>query len=203
MEKKNGRKYKGEAGYISFQKKLNLILTLILFGLAAGIFLTGYIINDYNKGNIFTIFAAIMVIPAAKFTVSVVLFSGFKSIDTEKYNELVGLCKPGCDVYADMVIASTEKAMGLDFMVVTGDKIFGFCSRKKDNPLDIQQYLSQLIQRKGHEMPVTVTNDEKRFKNFLKSSNGVDDISYESDEDKEYYLEERKKIMEIIEVVLV
>ncbi len=203
MEKKNGRKYKGEAGYISFQKNLNLILTLILFGLAAGIFLTGYIINDYNKGNIFTIFAAIMVIPAAKFTVSVVLFSGFKSIDTEKYNELVGLCKPGCDVYADMVIASTEKAMGLDFMVVTGDKIFGFCSRKKDNPLDIQQYLSQLIQRKGHEMSVTVTNDEKRFKNFLKSSNGVDDISYESDEDKEYYLEERKKIMEIIEVVLV
>ena len=88
-------------------------------------------------------------------------------------------------------------------MVVTGDKIFGFCSRKKDNPLDIQQYLSQLIQRKGHEMPVTVTNDEKRFKNFLKSANGVDDISYESDEDKEYYLEERKKIMEIIEVVLV
>lgn len=196
-------KQKGEPGYISFQKKFNFIMGAGLFAVAILIFVIGLILNDFNKGNLFTVFAALFVIPAAKFAVSFILFFSYKSVTEESYNEIIDICKNGTEVYADVLLASTEKAYSLDYLIYTGDKIFGLTTKKKTNPLDIRMYLDNMISRRGHEMVITITDDESKFKNFLKSSKGLDELVFDSEEDKEMYLAERKEIMSIIETVFI
>lgn len=194
---------KGEQGYIRFQKCMNLTFTITLFAIVAIIFFVGYFVNNRNSGNLFTVIAALFVIPAAKFMVSCILFHSFNSVDETEYNEMKKLSKPGSAFYAELAIASTEKAYSLDYMVVTSDKVFGLARRKKDNPLDIRNYLQDIVSKKSDEMTVVITDETKKFENFLKSSTGPDEVKYETPEDKEYYENEYQRVIEALEVVLI
>lgn len=194
---------KGELGYIRYQKVINRTLTIALFAVVAIIFVVGLLVNNMNSGNLFTIIAALFVIPAAKFAVSCILFHPFQPVEEAEYNRMKELCKGGSLFYTELALASTERAYSLDYMVVTSDKIFGLARRKKDNPLDIRNYLQDIVSRKGNDMTVVITDDTKKFENFLKSSTGPDDVKYETAEDKEYFDEERARIVEAIEVVFI
>ena len=64
------KKYaKGEYGYLKYKKKISLIIMLTSFLVILGVFITGIIVNG-SKNNIFTVMAAVLTLPAAKFAVS-------------------------------------------------------------------------------------------------------------------------------------
>ena len=57
------KKTKGEYGYITKSKKLDIIKMLIYIGIAAAIFIIGLFLNKMSYQNIFTIVAILFVLP--------------------------------------------------------------------------------------------------------------------------------------------
>ena len=61
---------KGSFEYIKQRKKRQLSLTLLMFGIALGIFVLGLALNKFDKRNIFTVFAVLAVLPSTKILIS-------------------------------------------------------------------------------------------------------------------------------------
>ena len=74
---------KGTFAYFKNRKKVTGRLTAIGFLTVLVIFLTGVIIYHNNK-SIFTVIAAVAVLPAAKMLVSYIITAGFESVSKEK-----------------------------------------------------------------------------------------------------------------------
>ncbi len=196
-EKKRKYKMKGEFGYIDFMKKFNFLLTLILFIIAAGLFIIGLCVFD-SKANLLTIIGALFVIPAARYTTVWILFMQHKSGTEEQYEKALGLLKPGNLLYSDALITSTEKAYNLQFAVITGDKILALYNGK-EKLYKVQEYVASIFQRKGFDYKVTVTDEEAKFFSLLKASDSAADMVFADDEERERYESDRREICTTLE----
>ena len=188
-------KRKGEQGYLSFMKKFNLLVTIVCFLLAAGLFLIGISIYE-TKANVLTIVGALFVIPAARFMTVWILFLPHKSVTEEEYNKVFKAMKTGNLLYADVLFTSTEKAYAASFVVVTGDKIFAYAEK---NVNKLEEYLKDILKRRAFAIKATCTDDKGKFMNFLKSADAYGEKTYESAEEKEADELERKRLCEVLE----
>ena len=188
-------KRKGEQGYLSFMKKFNLLVTIVCFLLAAGLFLIGISIYE-TKANVLTIVGALFVIPAARFMTVWILFLPHKSVTEEEYNKVFKAMKAGNLLYADVLFTSTEKAYAASFVVVTGDKIFAYAEK---NVNKLEEYLKDILKRRAFAIKATCTDDKGKFMNFLKSADAYGEKAYESVEEKEADELERKRLCEVLE----
>lgn len=188
-------KRKGEQGYLSFMKKFNLLVTIVCFLLAAGLFLIGISIYE-TKANVLTIVGALFVIPAARFMTVWILFLPHKSVTEEEYNKVFKAMKAGNLLYADVLFTSTEKAYAASFVVVTGDKIFAYAEK---NVNKLEEYLKDILKRRAFAIKATCTDDKGKFMNFLKSADAYGEKVYESAEEKEADELERKRLCEVLE----
>jgi hypothetical protein len=188
-------KRKGEQGYLSFMKKFNLLVTIVCFLLAAGLFLIGISIYE-TKANVLTIVGALFVIPAARFMTVWILFLPHKSVTEEEYNKVFKAMKAGNLLYADVLFTSTEKAYAASFVVVTGDKILAYAEK---NVNKLEEYLKDILKRRAFAIKATCTDDKGKFMNFLKSADAYGEKVYESAEEKEADELERKRLCEVLE----
>ena len=193
-EKKMIFRPKGEVGYIDSKKRYELIMTLILFAVAAGIFVLGLALNKWEKGNIFTIIAALFVIPMARFATSYIMFFPFKSVSPELANEVKAAAKPGSIIYSDYIMISEKKAMMLAFAVITSDKIIGLTGREQEDVLDIRNYIQDIVTRRGYDYKVTITDEKAKFLSLLKGSDSAAELAFENDAAREAFEEERTKL---------
>ncbi len=107
---------KGDPGYITSRKRINLLWLLGFIVVGLIIFFVGYAIT-HVRANIFTVVAVLLVLPAAKRVVALVVLLPKKSIDKDRYQAMRDITEPGI-LYTDYVFTSTEKIMHLDFMLI-------------------------------------------------------------------------------------
>lgn len=188
-------KRKGEQGYIGFMKSFNLLVSFVLFVIAAVIFIIGMSIYD-TKGNILTIIGALFIIPMARFLTVFFLFLPFKSVPKETYDKAFSQMKQGNLLYADVVFTSTEKAYGAYLMVITSDKVLAYSVK---NTSKLQDYLSDILKRRAFAYKVTCTDDEGKFFNLLKSADSYAEKTYSGQEEKDSAEKERDRLREVIE----
>lgn len=196
-------KVKGEVGYISYMKKRQFWRTVLMFGIAIGIFVLGLALNKWEKGNVFTIIACVMVIPAARVMTSFILFWPFKSVTQERYDEVTGTAKAGSIIYADNIVATSNKPLSLDFIVITGNKIFGLVGRDNEKLYNVQDYMSTTVSRRGFDYKVTVTDDNAKFFALLKNSDCAAQIQFENDEEKQAFDNERAELCKMLESIMI
>ena len=202
-DRKPAVKVKGEAGHIAFMKKRELLFSLAIFFAAAAIFILGLALNKWQKGNIFTVIAAVLVIPMARFITQFILLFPFRSVSDGELAEVEKAAKGGSIIYADNVITSSERAMQLSFIVITSNKVLCLCGREKEDPVKIQEYLSDLVKRRGFDYKVTVAPDNTKFLNLLKSSDSAAAVEFENNEAKERFDNERQELCRALESVMI
>ncbi len=200
--KKPAFKAKGEAGYIDSKKKYELIMALAIFAVAAAIFVIGLALNKWEKGNIFTVIAAIFIIPMARFMTTYIMFRPFRSVSQEKADEVEKNAKPGSIIYADYIMTSEKKAMMLAFLVVTSDKLIGVLGREQEDVLDVRNYLQDMVTRRGYDYKVTIAEDYPKFFSLLKGSDCVADLEFENEEAKEEFDKERAALCGELESIM-
>ena len=71
---------KGEFGYIRNQKKINLIWLAAFILIGVAIFICGYLLTK-TRANIFTVIAVLMVLPAAKRVVALVVMMPRRGVE--------------------------------------------------------------------------------------------------------------------------
>lgn len=194
---------KGTRGYISARKKLAALCTLISFGVAAGVFILGLCLNNFEKGNIFTIVAAVLVIPAAKFLVSFIMFFPYKTVSEDQYNRVMAVLQPEDAAFADVVMTSTEHVLNMAYIVMVGDKLFVLEGRAKEKWQFTKEYLQTTCTRKGYDVTVTVfeTSEEQKFLKSITQASRFADRGY-SDQDVAGLLEERDELMHLLTTLM-
>lgn len=196
------RPAKGQRGYISCMKRHYLVFSLLILLFAAGLFILGLLLNNYNKGNIFTIIAAVMVLPMARTATLFVLFFPFRDADDETCELVAKTAKSGSLIYTDVVVTSTEKAMGFASVVVTGSKVIVLTGREKEDPFKAQEYLADLVRRRGFDYKVTVTEDRQRFLTLLRNSDSVEALEFTTDAEREAFETERAELRSTLESIM-
>ena len=89
---------KGEWGYISYQRKRVLLITLVLYVCAIGIYLFGYL-NLHTTKNLFTIVAVLGILPASKSMVNLIMFLRFRSLPAGIHEDYQKASDGVCIIY--------------------------------------------------------------------------------------------------------
>ncbi len=186
---------RGGFGYIKAMKKKYLLKLIILIVIALAIFVLGYYLNKRSSSNLFTVLAILMVLPAAKAVVALVVFFPFQTVSYQRYQKvyeaLTEQYNPSVDNYlitpmeetmkstvvvpdqmmllTDVVFTSPNKIMNLDFMVITEETItclLGKTGQKNDY---IHKYLSEGLKNQGSKAKLHMYDKEEKFRIAVKT----------------------------------
>lgn len=169
MSRRNVTIEKGNPGYIDARKRAQLLKTILLFGIAAAIFVLGLALNHWQKSNVFTIFAALAVLPAAKMLISFIVLAPYHSVPKETYERLIADAKKEDIVFTDIVCTSSEKIMNLSILVIVERKVIGLIGRKKENRVYIERYLRENFKLRNFNAKIHIYEDEAEFIKRMKS----------------------------------
>lgn len=182
MEKSKEKKkkiLKGEQGYIDEQKKRRLLRTVLYFGIAAAILILGLCLNKFEKNNIFTIVAVLMVLPATRALINFIALMPYRSVKKEEVEEVQKLLKGADVMYTDMVFSSTDKIMYCSFLVITADEVLCLAGREKEDTAYIEKYLKESLKKRQISYKFYITKEKKRYLEKLASANAAEEVSEE------------------------
>ncbi|HIZ73758.1 MAG TPA: hypothetical protein H9723_00740 [Candidatus Mediterraneibacter stercoravium] len=175
---------KGDPGYLDHKKRIEIIRTIIYFGIVAAVFLLGYS-QTHTRRNILTVVAILGCLPAAKALVGVITRFPYSSIDRKKADEIRS--KTGLlTVCYDMVITSRESIMPVDCIVISGHTIFGYTHYEKVNAEELSKHIrSILAQNQYTGLTVKVLNQYKPFLARIEGLNNIAAVEREDTKEKE------------------
>lgn len=143
-------------------KHMGMILLLLLIGVI--IFTVGLFIHKFDRANICTVAAILMVLPAAKHLVTFIVLFPYKSVSKERYDKVTELAGDNAVVMADMVITSPDKVMDLDFVIITDNQMLALVGKKGQDAKYIEKYLKESLKNNElEEFTVKVFEEEKQF----------------------------------------
>jgi hypothetical protein len=133
------------------------------------IFVLGLALNKWDKSNVFTIVAALAVLPAAKMLVSYIVIAPFHSVPPETYELLVASTAKEDVVYTDVVCTSADKIMNLAILVIAGNQVIGLMGKKKENRLYLQAYLRNNFKTRYYDAKIHIYEEEAQFVRTMKA----------------------------------
>lgn len=168
---------RGSFGYIKKKKRRHAGMVLLLLLIGVIIFIIGLFIHKFDRANICTVMAVLMVLPAAKNLVTCIVVFPYKSVSKERYDKISELAGDNAILMTDMVITSPEKVMNLDFVLITDNQVLGLVGKAKQDSAYIEKYLKSSLKENGVDgFVVKIFEDENQF---IKC---IPDRDYESNE---------------------
>ena len=165
MERWKGTK--GQFGYIKKQKKFQFGMLLLFVAIGIGLFFVGLLVHK-TRANLFTVLGILMVLPAAKRVIALVLMMPRHSVGKEQFDRMKGALPEGADLLTDYVFTSTEKVMALDFVIVMNKNVYGINGNKKMEDDYVKTYLKETISASSRGYQVHLLDSEKAFYDRLK-----------------------------------
>ncbi|HAP20422.1 MAG TPA: hypothetical protein DCR27_04035, partial [Lachnospiraceae bacterium] len=112
---------KCELGYIAKKKKISFLWLMVSVLIGVAIFLIGYFWT-HTRANIFTVVAVLMVLPAAKHIVSLIILFSKKGVSKERFDKIKE-ASGNAILLTEYVFTSTEKIMNLDFVLIKNGNV--------------------------------------------------------------------------------
>lgn len=175
---------KGVFGYINKKRIIETIKTIILFAFAIGLYLIGYITLKTNK-SLWTIFAVLSVLPAAKSAVSMIMFLRFSSIEKDLYSAIESVRGNIATAY-EYVFTTNEKSYYIKACSCKNNTIIALLdnSSKKDLSNEIKEHINVAIARegfKGYSLKIYTSSKDyiDRLTEMNENLGTTQDLSYE------------------------
>ena len=140
--------YKGEFGYISYNKKVAVIRTIICLVITVGIFLTGLFINHSQK-NVFSIIAALGCLPTGWSAVNLIMFAKAKGCSERDYKRIVK-CAGELLIHYDHVITSYDKNYYIAASTVLDKNICCYSAYKDIDTQDCEKHIKKMMAGSGY-----------------------------------------------------
>lgn len=168
------KKYaKGEYGYLKYKKKISLIIMLASFLVILVVFITGIIITG-DKNNIFTVMAAVLTLPAAKFAVAYFILVPHHSTPLDVYNETNNKFQ-GLYCCYDLIFSNKESPIGTQTVCISDTLIIAYTDEDKANKKLFESSVKEFLERDGLSVNVNLYTDLKSFTSkakYISSSSG-------------------------------
>lgn len=167
------RVQKGTPGYLDYKKKVEIIRTVIYFGIVAAVFFLGYS-QTGTRLNLLTVIAILGCLPAGKALVGVIARFPYRSIGQDVADEIKSKTSHLTVCY-DLVVTSEEKIMPVDCIVISGSNIFGYTHYKKVDLKMVSDHIKAMLKQNGYtELAVRVLNE---YRPFITRAEGLDNIA--------------------------
>ena len=120
MEKEQRKRHpeKGMHGYFSWEKKKRIAIVILMYGIVLLIYFTG-IFRYHTRKNMFTLIAILGILPAAKWTVSMIMALLQKPFSQEAYEATETIAGNLTRGY-ELCVTAEEGRLALDAVVVCG-----------------------------------------------------------------------------------
>ena len=115
------KKSKGEWGYIDYQRIRVMLITLVLYVCAIGLYLLGYLTLHTNR-SIWSILAILAVLPASKSMVNLIMFLRFRSLDKDVYDGYKGAAGDAPALY-EAPFTTYEKTFFVDALMCRNNTV--------------------------------------------------------------------------------
>lgn len=187
---------KGMAGYLNRQKNIEILKTLISFGLVLAIFLVGFITTGSRK-NLFTLVAILGCLPAARVLVGLITRFPYNSISAVKAKEIKQNA-PGLTLIFDLVFTTYEKIFPVDCIAIYNNTVCGYASSEKTDLELTAKHLKKMLQDNGH--PKASVKIFRDYKAFLLRAEGMADIA--AIEKDDYTQKEARMVSTLLSISL-
>lgn len=158
-------------GYISNRKKISFLWLFGYIVIAAALFLAGYLLT-HTRANVFTVMAVLLVLPAAKRVVNLIVMLPRKSVSKERYEKIKNAVGSGV-VFADYVFTSSEKIMHLDFVVIKDGTVLAVTAPSRQDIPYMKKYLADSVHKAASEYSVKVLDEDAQLLKQLSKSSGM------------------------------
>lgn len=165
MEKIRGTKC--EYGYIHKQKIFQSLMLLLFVAVGVGLFVAGLLITG-TRANIFTVLGILMVLPAAKRIIALVVMVPRRSVDRDRYDRMRGTVAEEGILYTDYVFTSPDKIMSFDFLIIQDQNVMGILSGKKQKRAYILDYLQRGVDSQAAGYRVNLFSTDEEFFDFYR-----------------------------------
>lgn len=164
---------KGTPGYLNYKKKVEIIRTVIYFGIVIAILLLGYF-QTGTKLNMLTVVAVLGCLPSSKALVGVITRFPYASIDKKKAEEIAAITDHLTVCY-DMVITSRDRIMPTDCIVISNQHVYGYTHYEKVDPEELAKHIRSMLAENGYtDLTVKVL---KQYKAFTARAEGLNRIA--------------------------
>ena len=136
---------KGTYEYLKNKQKLEVIKTIILFGIALSLYLAGYITVGSNK-NYLTIVAVLGCLPASRSAVSMIMSLKAKGCSKEVYQEISNRFPDGAGAY-HFYFTSYDKNFDISHVFVKGMTMIAFTENGSTLEADFEEHMKTVLNR--------------------------------------------------------
>ena len=136
---------KGEFLYFQKKKNMEIIKTLLLFGISAALYIAGIIATGSNK-NYLTIVAILGCLPASKSAVSMIMYLKAKGCTKEAYEYISGKVGENVGAY-NLYFTSYDKNFDMYHVFVKGMTIIAYTENSKIVENAFEEHIKTVLNR--------------------------------------------------------
>lgn len=137
--------------------------SLIWLAIVFTIFIIGYILNKTRK-NIFTVAAAVLVLPIAQYSTQLITIWKFKDPDS-KTSERLEQIKGEYNLFHSVLVPAKNTILYFDHIIVTGSKLYCIVNEPKDMN-NIKTLFNDKINSKGIPQEAIVYLEQNKATNM-------------------------------------
>ena len=160
---------KGDYGYILYEKKKRLLITVALFLIPLAAFLAAFLITGTKK-NIITVIAMVGCLPACKSMVSLIMIFRAKPVAPQVYEEISEHAGRILMSY-EMYMTFYEKSASIDAFAICGNTVVGFSSDPKIDAAFMEREAQKILRGNGFKANVKIFTRLPQFLERLDSMN--------------------------------
>lgn len=159
---KDKKALKGEHGYLVYQKKKVIIITIIYYVISLAVFAIGYY-STHTKANLLTVVAVLGLLPASKSTVSAIMY-----IKTPKYNEdtykTICSCVKSLPAVYDLYLTSYQKNYPINCFVAKGSNLMGYTEFANVDVPSCEEHIKGILaQNSIKNVNLKIFTDKRKF----------------------------------------
>lgn len=152
---------KREKDYLTRKKRKYVIGTIIGLIVMFSVFGLGYFLNK-TRNNVFTVLAAVLVLPAAQYITKLFAIIRFKDPDIKTSNSLE-LIEGSYNLFHSVLVPDQKTIFFYDHIIVTGTKIYCIIDNATDF-IKAKEAFSKKMKAKGIPLKAIVYVDQNSTK---------------------------------------
>lgn len=173
MKTQKNKILKGEFGYLKRKTKVEIIKTIVFFGISLGLMLMGYL-STGTKTNLLTVVAVLGLLPASKSLVSVIMY-----LRVPDYSETVWQAieekKGEVMILYNLYLTSYKQNFAIDAFAIRGNNVIGYTDFEKCDVEACQTHIQDLAKMNSLTgLTVKIFKDQKKFEERLVQLTALD-----------------------------
>ena len=152
---------KGDYGYITHRKKVQLIKIIIGVALVIAVLVTG-IVTTGSRRNLLTVGSVLLVLPVANIAVNYIAMFCFKKLSNEEAEEFKAASE-GKVTSCDMIVTANQKLVPIQVSVVYKNGIVAYSNSKDLKRNEAEENMNKLLKAIGCSSTIRIMNEWKPF----------------------------------------